>query len=153
MTNQTKQLLAQPGSIIYDYYTQEEMLQFKKRKKKKNLQKKDKLDVDALEAEAIATRLGVGVLGSMDDIERNVSMENAEKEEDELRKSAYQNAYKKAIEASRGLQDEKSSDWMHVDEYGDVVFGGEDEHLYNSLENTTKGALRKKEKCSSGSSP
>ena len=50
MTTQTEQLLAQPGSIITDYYTQEEMLQFKKPKKNKKLRKKDKLDVYALEA-------------------------------------------------------------------------------------------------------
>ena len=50
MTTQTKQLLAQSRSIIYDYYTQEEMLQFKKPKKKKKFRKKDKMDVDALEA-------------------------------------------------------------------------------------------------------
>ena len=58
MTTQTKQLLAQPRSIIFYYYTQEEMLQFKKPKNKKKLWKKDKLDIDALEAEAIAARFG-----------------------------------------------------------------------------------------------
>ena len=41
---------------------------------------------------------------------------NAEKAEVELRKSAYQNAYKKAAETSRGLRDEKSSGAMQVDE-------------------------------------
>ena len=50
MTTQTKQLLAQPRSIISDYYAHEEMLQFKKPKKKKKLWKKDKLDVDVLKA-------------------------------------------------------------------------------------------------------
>ena len=58
MTTQTKQLLAQPGSIISDYYTQEEMLQFKKPMNKKKLRKKDQLGVDALEAEAIAAGFG-----------------------------------------------------------------------------------------------
>ena len=58
MTTQTEQLLAQPGSIISDYYTQEEMLQFKKPMNKKKLWKKDQLGVDALEAEAIATGFG-----------------------------------------------------------------------------------------------
>ena len=58
MTTQTKQLLAQPGSIIYDDYTQEEMLQFKKPKNNKKLQKKDKLNIDALEAEEIAAGFG-----------------------------------------------------------------------------------------------
>ena len=88
MTTQTEQLLAQPGSIIYDDYTQEEMLQFKKPKKKKKLRKKDKLDVDALKAEAILAGLGVGDLGSRDDTERKVSRENAENAKFELRKSA-----------------------------------------------------------------
>ena len=44
--------------------------------------------------------LGVGDLGSRDDIERKVFRENVEAE---LRKSAYQNAYKKATEASKHL--------------------------------------------------
>ena len=143
MTTQTKQLLAQPGSIIYDYYTKEEMLQFKKPKKKKNLWKKDKLDIDALEGEAIVTGLGVGDLGSMDYTERKVSRENWKKEEAELRKSAYQNAYKKEAEASRGIREEKSSNAMHVDEDVDVVFGGEDEYFHKSLEKTRKETLRK----------
>ena len=64
------------------------------------------MDVDALEAEEIAAGLGARDLGSRDDIERNVSKQNVVKEEAELRKSAYQNAYKKAIEDSRVLQDE-----------------------------------------------
>ena len=67
MTTQTEQLLAQPGSIIYDDYTQEEMLQFKKPNKQKKLRKKDKLNIDAVEAEEIAVGLGVGDLGSRDD--------------------------------------------------------------------------------------
>lgn len=153
MTTQTEQSLAQPGSSISDYYTQEEMLQFKKPKKKKKLRKKDKLDVDALEAEAIAAGLGAGDLGSRDDTERKVSRENAEKAEAELRKTAYQNAYKKAAEASRGLRDEKSSDAMQVDEDGDAVFGGEDEDLYKSLAKTRQAALRKQAESSSGSGP
>ena len=109
------------------------------------MRKKDKLDIDELKAEAIAAGLGVGDLSSRDDTERKVSRENAEKEEAELRKSAYQNAYKKVAEASRGIRDEKSSDAMHVDEDVDVLFGGEDEYLHKSLENTNKETLRKKE--------
>ena len=42
---------------------------------------------------------------------------------------------------------------MHVDEYGDVVFGGEDEYIYKSLENTRKATLINQEEISSGSSP
>lgn len=152
MTNRAEESLAQPGTTISDYYTQEEMLQFKKPKKKKKLRKKDKLDVDALEAEAIAAGLGAGDLGSRDDTERRVSRENAEKAEAELRKSAYQNAYKKAAEASRGLRDEKSSGAMQVDEDGDAVFGGEDEDLYKSLQKTRQAALKKQAE-SSASGP
>ena len=74
------------------------------------MRKKDKLDGESLEVESIVPGLGVGDLSSRDDTERKVSRENVEKIEAELRKSAYQNAYKKAIEDSRGLQDEKSSD-------------------------------------------
>ena len=43
------------------------MLQFKKPKKKKSLRKKDKLDIDALEAEAVSAGLGIGDLGSRKD--------------------------------------------------------------------------------------
>jgi hypothetical protein len=77
---------------------------------------------------------------------------NAEKAEAELRKSAYQNAYKKATETSRGLRDEKSSGAMQVDEDGDVVFGGEDEDLYKSLQKTMQAALKKQAE-SSASGP
>lgn len=45
-----------------DYYTQEEMIQFKKSKKMKSLSKKEKLDLDALEAEVVSTGLGLGIL-------------------------------------------------------------------------------------------
>ena len=97
--------------------------------------------------------MGVGDLSSRDDTERKVSKENVEKVEAELRKSAYQNAYKKETEASKGLRDEKSSDAMHVDEDGYVVFGGEDEDIYKSLVKTRKVKLRKKEESSSGYGP
>lgn len=152
MTNQAEESLAQPGTVISDYYTQEEMLQFKKPKKKKKLRKKDRLDIDALEAEAVAAGLGSGDLGSRDDTERKISRENALKAEAELRKSAYQNAYKKAAEASRGLRDEKSSNAMQVDEDGDAVFGVEDQDLYKSLEKARQAALKKQAE-SSGSGP
>ena len=81
------------------------MLQFKKPKKKKKLWRKDKLGVDVLEAEAIAVGLGAGDLGSRDDTKIKVSRENAEKAKDELKKNAYQNAYKKEAEASIGIRD------------------------------------------------
>ena len=53
------------------------MLQFKKPKKNKKLRNKDKLDINALKAEAIAAGLGAGDLGFRDDTKRNVSRENA----------------------------------------------------------------------------
>ena len=102
------------------------------------------MDVDVLDAEAIATGLGVGDLGSMDDTERKVSRENAKKEGPELRKSAYQNAYKKATKASIGIRDGNSSDAMHIDEDVDVVFCAEDEDIHKSLEKTRKETLRNK---------
>ena len=43
------------------------MLQFKKPKKKKSLRKKEKFDVEALEAEAKTTGLGASDLGSKKD--------------------------------------------------------------------------------------
>ncbi|KAM7497380.1 hypothetical protein LguiA_021794 [Lonicera macranthoides] len=55
------------GKTSSDYYTHEEMLQFKKPKKKNSLKKKDKLDLNALEAEAVSAGLGVGDLGTRDD--------------------------------------------------------------------------------------
>ncbi|KAI3896507.1 hypothetical protein MKW92_004038 [Papaver armeniacum] len=59
--------LTSSGKISSDYYTQEEMLQFKKPKKKKSMRKKERLDLDALEAEAISVGLGVGDRGSRND--------------------------------------------------------------------------------------
>uniref|UniRef100_A0A7N2MK60 Uncharacterized protein n=1 Tax=Quercus lobata TaxID=97700 RepID=A0A7N2MK60_QUELO len=88
------------GKITSDYYTQEEMLQFKKPKKKKSLRKKEKLDLDALEAEALSSGLGVGDLGSWNDARRQAIREEQERAEAELRNNAYQSAYAKADEAS-----------------------------------------------------
>ncbi|RVW33055.1 SART-1 family protein DOT2 [Vitis vinifera] len=61
------------GKNSSDYYTHEEMLQFKKPKKKKSLRKKEKLNIDALEAEAVSAGLGVGDLGSRNDGKRRPS--------------------------------------------------------------------------------
>lgn len=47
-------LLTTTSTTPSEYFTQEEMTTFKKPKKKKKLRKKDKLDLDALEAEAVA---------------------------------------------------------------------------------------------------
>eukprot|EP01018_Ginkgo_biloba_P030020 Gb_12198 [translate_table: standard] len=151
--NRFEESLDQPGTNMSDYYTHDEMLQFKKPKKKKKLRKKDKLDVDALEAEAITAGLGIEDLGSRDRKHTRALREEAEKAEAEHRKNAYETAYSKAAEASRGLRDEKPSDTMQVDEEdGYAVFGGEDDELYKSLEKARQVALKKQAE-SIGSGP
>ncbi|PNX56182.1 U4/U6.U5 tri-snRNP-associated protein, partial [Trifolium pratense] len=69
-----------------DYYSREEMLQFKKSKKKKSLRKKDKLDINALEAESISLGLDVGDLGWRKDAKRKTI-------QDEQERLARNNAY------------------------------------------------------------
>ncbi|PQQ06019.1 SART-1 family protein DOT2 [Prunus yedoensis var. nudiflora] len=68
-TNNHFEDLNTSGNITSDFYTQEEMLQFKKPRKgkKKSLRKREKLDLDALEAEAVSAGLGVADLGSRND--------------------------------------------------------------------------------------
>lgn len=146
MGNQADESQAQPGTSTSDYYTHDEMLQFKKPKKKKKLRKKDKLDVDALETEAIASGLGAEDLGSRAGSQRKILRVEAEKAEAQQRKDAYETALNKATEASRGLRDAKPSDEMEVDDDGDTVFGGEDEDLYKSLEKARQAALKKQDK-------
>ncbi|KAE8692238.1 U4/U6.U5 tri-snRNP-associated protein 1 isoform 3 [Hibiscus syriacus] len=92
------------AKISSDYYTQEEMLRFKKLKKKKALRKKEKLDINALEAEAISSGLGAGDLGSRNDSRRLAIKEEEARSEAEKRNSAYQAAYAKADEASKLLR-------------------------------------------------
>jgi len=62
--------LTSGAKMTSDYYTADEMLQFKKPKKKKSHRKKEKLDLDALEAEAIASGLGEADRGSRNDGKR-----------------------------------------------------------------------------------
>lgn len=135
--------------VSHDYYTQDEMLQFKKPKKKKSLRKKDKLDIDALEAEAISAGLGVGDLGSRNDSRRQARKEEQERSEAEMRHSAYQSAYAKADEASRSLQLVQTSS-IRLEDNEDTFIADDDEDLYKSLERARKLALKKQEEAASG---
>ncbi|KAL0013526.1 hypothetical protein SO802_000595 [Lithocarpus litseifolius] len=132
------------GKTTSDYYTQEEMLKFKKPKKKKSLRKKEKLDLDALEAEALSSGLGVGDLGSRNDARRQAIKEEQERAEAELRKNAYQSAYAKADEASKSLRMEQTLP-VKLEEDENPVFADEDDDLYKSLERARKLALKKQE--------
>ncbi|KAL3721125.1 hypothetical protein ACJRO7_005878 [Eucalyptus globulus] len=127
-----------------DYYTQEELLRFRKPKKKKSLRKKEKLDLDALEAEAVSAGLGVGDLGSRKDGRRQASREEQEKIEAEMRKNAFQLAYAKAEEASRLLRVEQSLP-VKTENDENMVIADDDEDLYKSLERARKLALKKQE--------
>eukprot|EP00252_Welwitschia_mirabilis_P011776 TRINITY_DN261_c0_g1_i1.p1 TRINITY_DN261_c0_g1~~TRINITY_DN261_c0_g1_i1.p1 ORF type:complete len:1135 (+),score=425.73 TRINITY_DN261_c0_g1_i1:3053-6457(+) len=139
--NQTESL-AQLPSMASDYYTHEEMLQFKKPKKKKVLRKREKLDLDALAAETASDSLGAKDRGSRKDTDRQALKEAAKKEAADQRQRAYQSAYKKAQEASRVLQEGMPSSVMQEDE-DTAVFGAEEEELYKSLEKARKEALKK----------
>ncbi|KAJ8551672.1 hypothetical protein K7X08_021687 [Anisodus acutangulus] len=131
------------GKLLSDYYTQEEMVQFKKPKKKKSLRKKEKMDLDALEAEAKSAGLGVGDLGSRNDKTRQVLKEEKERAEAETRSNAYQAAKSKAEEASKALRPEKTNNNQREED--DAVFDDDDEELRKSLERARKLALRKQE--------
>ncbi|XP_050259977.1 SART-1 family protein DOT2-like [Quercus robur] len=132
------------GKITSDYYTQEEMLNLKKPKKKKSLRKKEKLDLDVLEAEALSSGLRVEDLGSWNDARRQAIKEEQERVEADLRKNAYQSAYAKADEASKSLQMEQILP-VKLEEDENPVFADEDDDLYKSLERARKLALKKQE--------
>ncbi|KAE8077045.1 hypothetical protein FH972_015650 [Carpinus fangiana] len=136
------------GKISSDYFTQEEMLQFKKPKKKKSLRKKEKLDLDALEAEARSAGLGAGDLGSRNDA-RQAIREEQERVEAELRYNAYQTAYAKADEASKSLRLEQTLP-VQLEEDENPVFADDDEDFHKSLERARKLALKKQEEVASG---
>ncbi|CAM8974421.1 unnamed protein product [Rhodiola kirilowii] len=107
-TNNHFEDLSTSTKISSDYYTQEEMLQFKKPTKKKALRKKDKLNLEALEAEAVAAGLGEEDLGSRKNKRGHKRRDEQEKSEAEMRSIAYQSAYAKAEEASKALKVKKS---------------------------------------------
>lgn len=127
-----------------DYYTQEEMLQFKKPKKKKSLRKKEKLDIDALEAEAKSSGLGLGDLGSRSDGIRQALREEQERNDAEMRSSAYQSALAKADEASRALRLAQNGT-TEKDEDHIPVIGDDDDELRKSLDRARKVALKKQD--------
>jgi len=109
------------------------MLQFKKPKKKKSLRKKDKLDINALEAEAVSSGLGVGDLGSRKNVRRQAIKEEQERLEAKMRSNAYQSAYAKAEEASKLLRQEQTLN-VKTDEDETPAFVDDDEDLRKSLE-------------------
>ncbi|KAJ9689234.1 hypothetical protein PVL29_014748 [Vitis rotundifolia] len=132
------------GKNSSDYYTHEEMLQFKKPKKKKSLRKKEKLNIDALEAEAVSAGLGVGDLGSRNDGKRQSIREEQERSEAEMRNSAYQLAYAKADEASKALRLDQTLP-VQLEESENQVFGEDDEELQKSLQRARKLVLQKQD--------
>ncbi|KAG5001008.1 hypothetical protein JHK87_022080 [Glycine soja] len=136
--------LTSSGKVSSDYYTHEEMLKFKKPKKKKSLRKKDKLDINALEAEAVSSGLGVGDLGSRKDVRRQAIKDEQERLEAEMRSNAYQSAYAKADEASKLLRLEQTLN-VKTEEDETPVFVDDDEDLRKSLEKARRLALKKKE--------
>ncbi|KAG8492805.1 hypothetical protein CXB51_010254 [Gossypium anomalum] len=143
-TNNRVEDLNNVGKISSDYYTQEEMLRFKKPKKKKALRKKEKLDIDALEAEAISAGLGAGDLGSRNDSRRQAIKEEEARSEAEKRNTAYQAAFAKADEASKSLRLEQTLT-VKPEEDENQVFADDEEDLYKSLEKARRLALKKQE--------
>ncbi|WJX77133.1 ESCRT II complex subunit Dot2 [Trifolium repens] len=133
------------GKVSSDYYSHEEMLKFKKPKKKKSLRKKDKLDINALEAEVISSGLGVGDLGSRKDPKRQAIKDEQERLAAEMRNNAYQSAYAKADEASKLLRPEQSLNVKTGEEDETPVFADDDEDLRKSLEKARRLALKKQE--------
>ncbi|RCV35440.1 hypothetical protein SETIT_7G240200v2 [Setaria italica] len=136
--------LTSTAKMSTDYFTPDEMLQFKKPKKKKSLRKKGKLDLDALEAEAIASGLGAADRGSRNDDRRQSAREEEQKADAEKRSNAYEAAIAKAEEASRALRPEKIMPAKPAEEE-ELVFGDDYEDLQKSLEQARKLALRKEE--------
>lgn len=125
------------------------MLQFKKPKKKKSLRRKDKLDLSALEAEAVASGLGTEDLGSRKDGKRQAMKEEKERSETEKRNNAYQAAIAKADEASKLLRMEQVQP-IKREEDESTVLADDAEDLYKSLERARKLAFIKKEEAGSG---
>ncbi|KAK8946267.1 hypothetical protein KSP40_PGU006729 [Platanthera guangdongensis] len=125
-----------------DYFTTDEMLQFKKPKKKKSLRKKQGLDLDALEAEARVTGLGLGDLGTRGDAKRLSAREVEEKTLAEARSNAYQAALIKAEEASKILR-QGSPSTAKSDNDESLNLGEDYEDLQKSLDQARKLTLKK----------
>ncbi|KAG4957469.1 hypothetical protein JHK85_043849 [Glycine max] len=128
--------------VSSDYYTHEEMLKFKKPKKKKSLRKKYKLDINALEVETVSSGLSVSDLGSRKDVRRQAIKDEQERLEAEMRSNAYQSAYAKADEASKLLRLEQTLN-VKTEEDETPVFVDDDEDLRKSLEKARRLALKK----------
>ncbi|KAF8102963.1 hypothetical protein N665_0189s0017 [Sinapis alba] len=148
-TTSTFEDLNSSAKVSSDYFSHEEMLRFKKPKKKKSLRKKDKLDISALEAEAIASGLGAEDLGSRKDGKRQALKEEKERSENEKRSNAYQTAIAKADEASRLLRMEQDQSTKREEDES-TMLADDAEDLYKSLERARKLALTKKEEARSG---
>ncbi|KAJ0243664.1 SART-1 family protein DOT2 [Hirschfeldia incana] len=148
-TTSTFEDLNSSAKVSSDYFSHEEMLRFKKPKKKKSLRKKDKLDISALEAEAIASGLAAEDLGSRKDGKRQALKEEKERSEHEKRSNAYQTAIAKADEASRLLRLEQVQSAKREEDEG-IMLADDAEDLYKSLERARKLALTKKEEVRSG---
>ncbi|KAI0509779.1 hypothetical protein KFK09_010375 [Dendrobium nobile] len=140
--------LSSSVKIQSDYFTTDEMLQFKKPKKKKSLRKKERLDLDALEAEARAAGLGLGDLGTRGDMKRLSTREEEEKSMAEARSNAYQAALAKAEEASKFLREGQTLTSKPTDN-DNLVFGEDFEDLQKSLEQARKLALKKQDEVAS----
>eukprot|EP00250_Pteridium_aquilinum_P002657 c12881_g1_i1 orf=124-2781(-) len=139
--SKARESLSGSASVASDFYTQDEMLQFNKPKKKKKLRKKEVLDLDALEAEAKAEGLGDADLGSRSSSARQAQKLEIERAAEESRKSAYMNAYTKAVDASQKL---RLGSVMDTGGEEAVVFGGEeDDELERSLQRARQAALKK----------
>jgi U4/U6.U5 tri-snRNP-associated protein 1 len=138
-------LLASTTSVASDYFTHDEMVQFKKPMKKKKLRKKDKLDLDALEAEAVAEGLGTADLGTRDSAARRIEKQEEMKAAVESRKAAYDNALSKAVDASKVLSGHRIPGASDIDQRTETLQFGveEDEDLYKSLERARQAALQK----------
>lgn len=148
-TTNTFEDLNSSAKVSSDYFSHEEMLRFKKPKKKKQLRKKDKLDLNALEAEAVASGLGADDLGSRKDGKRQAIKEEKERSEYEKRSNAYQEAVAKADEASRLLRREQAQP-IKREEDESMVLADDAEDLYKSLEKARRLAFIKKEEAGSG---
>ncbi|CAN8300196.1 unnamed protein product [Cochlearia groenlandica] len=148
-TTNTFEDLNSTSKVSSDYFSHEEMLGFKKPKKKKSLRRKDKLDVSALEAEAVASGLGAEDLGSRKDGKRQAMKEEKERSENEKRSNAYQTALAKADEASRLLRMEQVQP-IQREEDETMVLADDAEDLYKSLERARKLAFTKKVEAGSG---
>jgi U4/U6.U5 tri-snRNP-associated protein 1 len=138
-------LLASTTSVASDYFTHDEMVQFKKPMKKKKLRKKDKLDLDALEAEAVAEGLGTADLGTRDSAARRIEKQEEMKAAVESRKAAYDNALSKAVDASKVLSGQHIPGASDIDQRTETLQFGveEDEDLHKSLERARQAALQK----------